>query len=211
MSDEEAPAVYSFVLPDGTTRQGSEGYTGSATTTYINSDKYEGNFTNGVRDGAGVYTFRNGSVFKGSYTDNKRNGLGTLTFKSGAYYHGNFVLGMRDGQGTYRYANGDVYVGSWSNNKKTGRGQYIFADSHSRLEGEWKDDQLVSDGSWRLLGGQKYTGDFKTNKPCGKGSWLLPTGDIITGTYSLHYAPVDFAPDDKNHPPTAITATWRSI
>jgi radial spoke head protein 1 len=208
MTDEEEAGVYSFVMPDGSDRQGSEGYTGDAISSYENGDKFEGSFIDGFRVGPGTYTSAKGFVFKGSYTDNLRHGLGTLTFSTGAYYHGNYSAGKRDGHGIYRYPNGDVFVGRWANNKKHGEGIYIFAESQSRLTGQWHKGHLVSGSTWELSGGQQYTGEFSINKPCGQGTWTLSTGDTLQGTYSIKAAPVDFAPDSKESPPTLVTSSW---
>jgi len=196
------------MLPDGSTLQGSEGYTGQATASYENGDKYEGSFADGLRDGSGIYTSRAGSVYKGIYSANKRHGLGTLTLLDGAYYHGHYESGVRQGHGIYRYPNGDVYVGAWSAGMKHGRGDYIFADSQSRLTGDWLDGKISSGGSWRLCGGQSYTGEFKANKPCGKGEWSLSSGISVPGTYTLKSAPIDFAPDSREKPPTLVTCSW---
>ena len=205
----EEAAVYSFVLPDGTQRQGSEGYTGEAEVEYENGDKFKGWFLDGLKEGPGAYTSSKGFVFKGSYKDNLRHGMSTLTYPDGAYYHGMYFEGKRDGHGVYRYSNSDVYIGEWSNNMKHGQGTYIFADSQSRLLGQWERGQLQSGGSWKLSGGQVYSGDFKMSKPCGVGQWTLSgQAETIHGTYSISAAPVDSKPDDKFHPPTLVTSKW---
>ena len=66
MSEEEAPGVYVLTLPDGTTRDYSEGYSGKAVATYENGDQYEGDFKDGSRHGEGVYTFKNGQTYTGA-------------------------------------------------------------------------------------------------------------------------------------------------
>ena len=61
----DGPGTYTLVLPDGSKKDTSEGYTGRATALYENGDKFEGMFASGMRNGEGVYTFKNGAVFKG--------------------------------------------------------------------------------------------------------------------------------------------------
>ncbi len=57
MAEEEELKPYVFTLPDGTTREGSEGYTGKASVEYENGDKYDGEFIDGVRSGLGAESF----------------------------------------------------------------------------------------------------------------------------------------------------------
>ena len=65
MSESDDKVPYSMTLPDGSTRDGSEGYSGKAIASYENGDKYEGDFKDGLRHGQGTYTYKSGAVYTG--------------------------------------------------------------------------------------------------------------------------------------------------
>lgn len=210
MSEEqEEPQPYTFTLPDGSTLEGSENYTGQATAVYENGDQYVGGFVSGLREGSGVYTWKSGAVYTGKYSVNVRNGRGKLTYPDGSWFDGLFADGQRI-YGTARYANGDAYHGNFANGHRHGpNGVYIFQISKSRLIGTWANGAIL-EGVWKLHSGQTWTGNFHLNKPSGEGVWHLHNNDVH-GSYSIHKAPVDFAPDNAHAPPTKITAKWKSV
>jgi len=45
-------------------------------------DTYEGKFKNGYPHGQGVYTWRNGDVYEGNWSEGKRDGKGKMMYKS---------------------------------------------------------------------------------------------------------------------------------
>ena len=144
-----------------------------------------------------------------SYVSNSREGRGRLQLGEGVYYEGDFKEGVRSGEGTARYANGDAYSGHWSQGKKEGQGVYVFSSCRSRLVGDWLQGAFVG-GEWKLSEGQVYRGHFENAKPSGKGEWNLDCAKVH-GVYTLHAAPIDFAPDDPLNPPTKVTAHWKTL
>ena len=59
----------------------------------------------------------NGNKYVGEYKNGKPHGLGTYTWANGNKYFGKFKDAKRNGQGTYTFANGTVDKGIWKNNK----------------------------------------------------------------------------------------------
>ena len=207
-TEEEEPQPYTFTLADGSTLEGSENYTGQATAGYENGDQYVGGFVSGLREGSGVYTWKSGATYSGTYVCNSRSGRGKLSYPDGSWFDGIFADGQRS-FGTVRYANGDAYHGGFVGGLRHGEdGVYIFQISKSRLIGSWAHGAIVH-GVWKLHSGQTWAGDFVLNKPSGPGAWKLQHNKV-DGVYSVHKAPIDFAPDDLNAPPTQVTAIWKT-
>ena len=218
VEEAEEPQPYVFTLSDGsTTLEGSENFTGQATAAYENGDQYVGAWQDGLRQGSGVYTWKSGAIFTGEYSGNVRHGQGKLSLPDGSWFEGFFENGQRT-FGTIRYANGDAYHGAFAGPQRHGQGVYIFHTCKSRLRGHWAQGALLR-GSWQLHSGQTWTPDegddkdgsrgrsFELNKPSGQGVWRL-ANNTVRGSYAVHKAPVDFAPDSAVHPPTAVTAHW---
>ena len=40
---------------------------------YENGDIYEGDFSNGMKQGQGIYRYRNGDTYEGRFVDDKKN------------------------------------------------------------------------------------------------------------------------------------------
>src|SRR4051794_12037681 len=75
---------------------------GQGTGTYLNGDRYVGEWKGGKQNGRGTYYFANGSKYVGEWRNSKENGVGI-----------------------YTYFNGDVYVGEWKDNQKNGNGTLL--------------------------------------------------------------------------------------
>ncbi|MFA7550810.1 MAG: hypothetical protein WCZ68_08730, partial [Sedimentibacter sp.] len=69
---------------------------GHGVTIYVNGDKYEGEFVNGMKEGLGTYTFENGNKYVGKFKDGKKEGSGVLyyidgTIEEGKWENDNYV------------------------------------------------------------------------------------------------------------------------
>ncbi|OQR80685.1 radial spoke head 10 family protein, partial [Thraustotheca clavata] len=53
-------------------------------------NRYEGDFSNGVRDGYGIFFYANGSRYEGHWEKNVKHGLGLMFFEDGTIYEGEF-------------------------------------------------------------------------------------------------------------------------
>mmetsp|Transcript_1095 Transcript_1095/g.3346 ORF Transcript_1095/g.3346 Transcript_1095/m.3346 type:complete len:223 (+) Transcript_1095:77-745(+) len=214
MGDEEElpplPEAYTLTTEAGEQKT-SIGFTGKATAKYTNGDEYEGDFKEGIREGAGTYRYRLGDVFVGTFANNLKTGVGRVTYKKGGFFHGNFKDGVREGEGTFQYPNGDIYSGMWQKNKRNGKGTYVFTKTKYFYEGDWKDGQMIS-GIWSMTDGTKFVGNFVGQKPAGDGVWQMAKGTHVEGAYVQQVVPIDGAPLPKDGQPPATTtrAFWKT-
>lgn len=122
---------------------------------------YEGDFRNGLRDGAGVEFFADGAKYTGSFKNNVKSGTGQLA-NYNTRYEGDFLNDMKNGSGKL-YQNGVlVYEGQFKDDKKNGQGiSYLYAGS-KEYEGGFKDDQRHGYGVlYDYWGNILYQGQFK--------------------------------------------------
>lgn len=80
---------------------------------------YEGDWRNGLMDGAGTITFLGGDEYVGEMRAGKANGRGRYIDVTGEIFEGTFVDGERDGIGTTTLPNGSNYRSKWVRGKET--------------------------------------------------------------------------------------------
>ena len=61
--------------------------------TYLDGEKYEGEWKNGKWDGQGTFTSPDGRKYVGEWKDEKENGQGTMSLSNGEKYVGEFKDG----------------------------------------------------------------------------------------------------------------------
>jgi hypothetical protein len=86
---------------------------------YVSGNTYEGFFTNGYRNGYGIYTLKeNGkiSIYEGTYLANNRDGAGKLTMNDASVFIGQFKTGQKEGYGLYYTADNKAVAGLWQKN-----------------------------------------------------------------------------------------------
>lgn len=88
---------------------------------------FEGNVTDGVINGKGVFHFSTGEVYEGEWKDNNYCGSGSIKLSSDRY-DGEFSESKYNGKGKYSWNNGDSYEGDWVLGKMSGQGTYYFAE-----------------------------------------------------------------------------------
>lgn len=179
--------------------------------TVINQEKFNGQFSNGSRNGFGITNFTDGRKYEGNWVDGKYDGQGEYTWGNGEKYVGKFQCGLRSGKGIVIYNKGGRYNGQWKDDKKEGYGEYTFANgdkyagnwvSGSRngkgimscIDGrkydvEWKDDKKHGWGEFTFSGGDKYVGEWKNGFRSGKGVQNYQIGSKFDGEWE----------DDKRH------------
>tara|TARA_B110000503_G_scaffold85549_1_gene130166 strand:+ start:200 stop:766 length:567 start_codon:yes stop_codon:yes gene_type:complete len=104
---------------------------------YGNDGDYVGDKKNGNRHGYGTNTFVNGDKYIGEFKNNYYDGQGIMYWASGSKYEGQLKSGKQHGQGTFNNSNGDKYVGEWKYDYKDGQGVMYFANGKVQ-EGIWK-------------------------------------------------------------------------
>jgi hypothetical protein len=127
-------------------------------------------------------TFVNGDKYVGEWKDDNWHGQGTFTLTNGYKYVGEFKDGQYDGQGTETLTNGSKYTGEFKNNKRQGQGTLTLGNGF-RYVGEWKDDNWHGQGTFTLTNGYKYVGEFKDGQYDGQGTETLAFGSVKEGIW----------------------------
>ncbi|XP_004073641.1 histone-lysine N-methyltransferase SETD7 [Oryzias latipes] len=90
---------------------------GFCTVTYSSSDRFEGHFTHGEKNGKGKFFFFDGSTLEGYYVDD-----------------------ALQGQGVYTYEDGGVLNGMYVDGELNGPAQEFDSEGHLSFNGQYKDD-----------------------------------------------------------------------
>lgn len=65
---------------------------------------------------------QNGDIYQGDWSDGEKNGQGHYEFANNDLYEGYWLNGKRHGKGVYRWNNGETYNGDWKNDRMNGQG-----------------------------------------------------------------------------------------
>ena len=84
---------------------------------------YEGQFSNGWRNGTGKAWYLTGDFYEGQFKDDKRHGHGELRYSDGTRYVGQFDQGAVSGRGRMIQTDGRVFDGLWDNSTYIGPAQ----------------------------------------------------------------------------------------
>ncbi|ADR23429.1 hypothetical protein MATR_27210 [Marivirga tractuosa] len=104
---------------------------------------YFGEVKFGKANGEGVGHYSSNSVYDGDWKNNMKHGKGTYKWVDGHKYVGEYQNDKREGTGTYYWNTGEKYVGEWKNDKRNGQGTLYDKDGNVKLDGQWKNDELV--------------------------------------------------------------------
>ncbi|GAB4188718.1 MAG: hypothetical protein OHK0057_06560 [Thermoflexibacter sp.] len=104
---------------------------------------YLGEVANGKANEQGIGILETGAIYEGSWKNNFREGKGIYQWADGEKYEGVFVKDERNGFGIYFWKNGERYEGYWRNDKRHGKGKVLDKNGKEKLNGEWKDDQII--------------------------------------------------------------------
>jgi uncharacterized caspase-like protein len=179
---EIAPGVRELTFADGSIYRGAmRGASLHGKGEYLSkSFRYEGEFSEGVKQGEGTYVWENGDRYQGHFANDRPDGRGKYQFANGDAYEGEVRLGVIGGRGSYASKNGDVFDGSFENGKPHGVGVYRFA-SGDRYEGEMDAGRLQGRGRYYSKNGDRVEGPFVDGKPQGKGVYHFANGDRYEG------------------------------
>lgn len=179
---EVAPGVREIAFADGAIYRGAmrgSSYHGKGE--YVSkSFKYEGEFSEGLKQGKGTYVWENGDRYEGTFTADRADGRGKYQFANGDTYEGDVKAGVIIGRGTYVAKNGDVFEGSFAGGKPHGVGVYRFATG-DRYEGEMDQGRLQGRGRYVNKNGDRIEAPFADGKPQGRGIYHFSNGDRYEG------------------------------
>ncbi|XP_061757526.1 histone-lysine N-methyltransferase SETD7 isoform X1 [Nerophis ophidion] len=142
---------------------------GLCTVTYSSSDRFEGHFTHGEKNGKGKFFFFDGSTLEGFYVDDALQGQGVYTHEDGGMVHGVYVDGELNGpaqevdgegrlvfKGQYKdnirngecwvyYSDGGCVFGMVNEDgEMTGESiAYVYPDGQTALYGRYVDGELI--------------------------------------------------------------------
>lgn len=145
-----------------------------------NGDRYEGEFADDRPNGKGKYQFANGDAYEGDVRAGVVAGRGVYVTKSGDRIEGSFVDGRATGPGIYRFASGDRYEGEMVGGKLQGKGRY-YAKSGDRIEASFVDGKAQGKGAYYFSNGDRYEGDLRDGALTGSGSYFHATGQKYEG------------------------------
>ena len=114
--DPELAGIYQGGCKDGL----AEGY-GEAK----GAAEYRGGFRAGRKHGKGVKIWPSGDRYEGDFVDDRKEGAGKYTWSprgpaAGERYSGAYLNDRRDGYGVYEWPSGDRYTGPWENDAAAG-------------------------------------------------------------------------------------------
>ncbi|CAD8195283.1 unnamed protein product [Paramecium octaurelia] len=137
-------------------------------------DIYKGQYKNGLPNGKGKYLWKNGNSYSGEFQNGLRWGEGFWEQKSEKgiqFYKGQYVNDKKNGHGHFHYSNGTEYIGEFNDDQRHGfgeiiwpekanykgywkqglmEGEGIYAYENNKLQGIWKQNQLISQEKVRV-------------------------------------------------------------
>ena len=83
-------------------------------------------------------TYRDGSVYEGEWSEGLFHGEGVYDWRDGSSYEGNYQCGRKHGFGKYVYTSGMIYQGEWVEGCRHGRGALFDQKGDVRMKGIWR-------------------------------------------------------------------------
>ncbi|XP_048826429.1 histone-lysine N-methyltransferase SETD7 [Brienomyrus brachyistius] len=109
---------------------------GFCTITYSSSDRFEGHFLHGEKNGKGKFFFFDGSTLEGFYVDDALQGQGIYTYEDGGVLHGTYVDGELNGAALEYDSEGRlIFKGQYKDNNRCGL-CWIFYPDRGAVVGE---------------------------------------------------------------------------
>uniref|UniRef100_G3UIW3 Histone-lysine N-methyltransferase SETD7 n=1 Tax=Loxodonta africana TaxID=9785 RepID=G3UIW3_LOXAF len=113
---------------------------GFCTVTYSSTDRFEGNFVHGEKNGRGKFFFFDGSTLEGYYVDDALQGQGVYTYEDGGVLQGTYVDGELNGPAQEYDTDGRlIFKGQYKDNIRHGICWIYYPDGGS-LVGEVNED-----------------------------------------------------------------------
>jgi len=141
---------------------------------YRGGDGYYGEFSEGKRDGHGLYMWADRTTYSGDWLQGDMHGIGTFTFPDGTFYTGEFYYGSFQGQGKKEWTDGAKAIGQWENDDQNGLGKYVYEDG-TVYEGMFKDGLFCGEGTMTYEDGLQISGIWENDEI------IKPLSDIPSG------------------------------
>ena len=150
--------------------------------TLPNGDRYQGEVTDGVLNGPGIYLWADGDRYEGTFLNALPHGEGTYTWGDGRQYVGDFVEGKRQGQGELSWPNGDRFTGSFVDNERQGSGLMRW-HTGERYRGQFVAGDMHGQGAYLWPNGNRHVGTFDRDQRYGPGIFLRADGSSWSGVF----------------------------
>jgi hypothetical protein len=148
---------------------------------YVNGDRYEGNWREGLRDGYGIMKFANKYTYEGIWCD-KPHGRGTLIAPDQSTLTGIWLQGIKHGDFYYQLFNGVRYYIKFDSDVVQNKGE-IFHPNKSSYKGEIANWQRHGVGVMTYSNGDVYEGEFREDRRNGEGVLKKVDGTIVRGKW----------------------------
>jgi len=154
--------------------------------------RYEGQFTNGTKQGEGTMAWNDGRIYSGGWWNDQMQGEGVMKWT--AITNRASKSKIRQEKRTGLHHNKDSrtkrvkwYKGEWMMSRRNGFGQMKYAadDQHGRVIylGSWAADKKEGNGFMEWQSGAKYLGQWHLGKRHGCGVFMFPNGDQLVGQW----------------------------
>ena len=111
-------------------------YHGLGVYQWVQGDRFEGRWVNGVVEKKGIYHYASGAKIEAEWKDGKVHGKGLCVFKDGRTFEGEWKNDMKDGFGRIETQDG-VFEGHFQGGEIKGRGKYEDHINGIRIDSAW--------------------------------------------------------------------------
>ncbi|XP_036020777.1 mismatch repair endonuclease PMS2 isoform X4 [Mus musculus] len=165
--------------------------------TWPDGSTYEGEVTNGMRNGFGMFKCGTQPVsYIGHWCHGKRHGKGSIYYnqEGTSWYEGDWVYNIKKGWGIRCYKSGNIYEGQWENNMRHGEGRMRWLTTNEEYTGHW--EKGIQNGfgthTWflkRIPNSQyplrnEYIGEFVNGFRHGQGKFYYASGAMYEGEWA---------------------------
>ncbi|XP_033615933.1 histone-lysine N-methyltransferase SETD7 isoform X2 [Fukomys damarensis] len=170
---------------------------GFCTVTYSSTDRFEGSFIHGEKNGRGKFFFFDGSTLEGYYVDDALQGQGIYTYEDGGILQGIYVDGELNGPAQEYDSDGRlIFKGQYKDNIRHGVCWIYYPDGGSLVgevneEGEMTGEKIAymyPDGKTALYGkfidGEMTEGKLATLMATEEGR---PQFELVPGSPVYHF------------------------
>ncbi|XP_069563795.1 histone-lysine N-methyltransferase SETD7 isoform X3 [Brachyistius frenatus] len=196
---------------------------GFCTVTYSSSDRFEGHFTHGEKNGKGKFFFFDGSTLEGFYVDDALQGQGVYTYEDGGVLNGTYVDGDLNGPAQEFDGEGHLgFKGQYKDNNRCGEcwiyypdegcvfgevneeGEmtgdlvaYIYPDGRTALYGSFVDGELIEARLATLISNQTGRPRFEITPASGQPRLGAERKHNLTGRRHCDRRPSAVRPDGE--------------